>query len=129
MPRVLAVPSSSSGDGARANLIWTTTRAPASGTLAQWAAKRWLSTKGSTRRALPRLAPRGVARAETYAIGPVTHRGRSLHSVQTVFVEGGRLHHLTLLMPNSRDAAELVGALRDLLRTFRRGSTKHPCDS
>lgn len=126
---VLAVPSSASGGGARANLLWTTTRARGVTSLAASAAKRWLTTRNSKRRAVSRLAPPGVSGALTFAIGPVTYQKRSLHSVQTVFLERGRLHHLTLLVPRARDGVALARTLADVLRSFRRVSRKHPCDS
>ncbi len=125
---VLAVPSSSAG-GARANVLWTTTRAPKTGTLAKWATKAWLRTPGAAITPADPLRPPGVTAVLTRSIGPVTYRGRALQSEQTIFLERGRLHRVTLLYPHRADRSALRQALAQVLATFGVSVKKHPCGS
>jgi len=137
---VLALPSSSPEAGAKANLMWTTTPAPAdankspaalAAALAGFRKQQRLSTAGARRQRIQGLRPAGVpaAHAEAWSIGPVTYQGRALQSLQLFFAERGLLHHVTLLWPADAPSAPLRRALETLLASFAEEKRAHRCAS
>jgi hypothetical protein len=137
---VLAIPSSSPEAGAKANLMWTTTPAPADAkrssaaraeALSRFRKQQMLSTPGAQRQRIQGLRPPGVAaaQAEAWSIGPVTYRGRALQSLQLFFTERELLHHVTLLWPADAPPAPLRRALETLLASFAEEKRVHPCAS
>ncbi|MDX9999984.1 MAG: hypothetical protein RBU30_01680 [Polyangia bacterium] len=126
---VISLPGDGKGDqGARTNILWTTSKAPDAGEVGSWASARLLATAGSkTSKVALSLRP-GGGEALAFRVEPLEYQGRSISSLQVFFQERGLLHHLALLATDGPGVAAGQVGFSNLIESFRPGIGPWPCE-